>query len=110
MQNNLIKAPLQRHSCPDFHVIQYADDSVLIMPACLSQLHHLKNLLMHFTAYTGLRVNFDKSMMGPINTNHNKMLAMATVLGCSIGSLPLTYLRLHLCLTKPRLEDFFPSL
>ena len=58
MNNNLISKPLPGHSCPDFPVIQYVDGTLLLMPACTVQLEQLKNLLMHFTAYTGLRINF----------------------------------------------------
>lgn len=56
MHADLIEAPLQNHPCSDFPVIQYADDTVLIMPACTSQLQHLKNLLMHFTVFSGLKL------------------------------------------------------
>lgn len=48
MNYNLIKKNLEAHPCPDFPVIQYADDTVLLMPACTRQLEQLKNLLMHF--------------------------------------------------------------
>lgn len=48
MNYNLIRKPLEAHPCPDFPVIQYADDTVLLMPACTRQLEQLKNLLMHF--------------------------------------------------------------
>lgn len=67
-----------------------------------------KNLLMHFTTYIGLRVNYDKSMIVPINTAHEKMLELAQVMGCKVGSLPFTYLGLPLCLSKPKIEHFMP--
>ena len=89
-------------------MIQYADDTVLIMPACSVQLEQLKSLLMHFSAYTGLRINFDKSAMISINTPDQKMQLLANNLGCSIGTFPSTYLGLPLSLLKPKLEDFAP--
>ena len=94
MLNNLIERPLQSHHCPDFPVIQYADDIVLIMPASALQMEQLKNLILHFTVFTGLRVNFDKSAMVPINTENEVMQALAARLECSIGSFPFTYLGL----------------
>lgn len=108
MKNKLISAPLTRSSCSGFPVIQYADDTVIIMPACGTQLLQVKNLLLHYTAYTGLRINYEKSIMIPINTSAQKMEHLATVLGCAIGSIPFTYLGLPLILTKPGLEDFLP--
>lgn len=80
------------------------------MPANESQLENLKNLLLHFSAYTGLGVNFQKSIMVPINTLQHKMEILANNLGCDIGYFPFTYMGLPLTLTKPRLEDFAPIL
>lgn len=108
MHNNLLQKPLEGHPCPDFPVIQYADDTVLLMPACTVQLEQLKNLLLHFSLYTGLRINYEKSAIVPINTCPAKMELLASSLGCSIGAFPFTYLGLPLSLVKPRLEDFVP--
>uniref|UniRef100_A0A8R7TQK5 Reverse transcriptase domain-containing protein n=1 Tax=Triticum urartu TaxID=4572 RepID=A0A8R7TQK5_TRIUA len=108
MVSGLISKPLELHPCPDFPVIQYVDDTVLIMPACSVQLKQLKSLLMHFYAYTGLRINVDKYAMISINTPDQKMQLLANNLGCSIGTLPFTYLGLPLSLLKPKLEDFAP--
>lgn len=61
MQNSLIESPLKHTSCPDFPIIQYADDTVLVLPAGANQLLHIKNLLLRFANYTGLEVNYSKS-------------------------------------------------
>lgn len=108
MANQLISTPLQHRSCNDFPIIQYANDTVLIMHACQAQLNQVKNLLMHFTTFTGLRVNYDKSVVVPINTPSDKMQSLALTIGCKIGSFPFTYLGLPLCLSKPKLDDFMP--
>lgn len=70
MTNDFILAPISL--LQGLPVIQYADDTVLIMHACSAQLRQLKNLLMHFTTYNGLRVNYDKHVMVPINTSQAK--------------------------------------
>ena len=108
MQQQLIHSPLINHLSQQVPVIQYADDTVLIMPACRIQLEQLKNLLMHFTAYTGLRINFEKFAMIPINTLEHKMHLLANILGCSIGSLPFTYLGLPIGTSRPKMVDFMP--
>ena len=44
---------------------------------------------------TGLKVNVLKSEMVPIKDVHN-VHVLAKILGCRIGSLPMTYLRMPL--------------
>ena len=106
MNANIIQAPLPSQANPDFPVIQYADDTVLIMPASSMQMELLKNLILHFTVFTGLRVNFDKSAMVLINTENDVMRALAGRLGCSIGSFPFTYLGLPLSVHRLKKIDF----
>jgi len=57
---------------------------------------------------TGLKVNYNKSMMVPININDERLDLLARIFGCSKGSLPFTYLGLPLGTTKPRIQDFLP--
>lgn len=87
MAQNLIRKPIAAQPNSDFPVIQYADDDVMIIPACEQQLEQLKNILMHFTVYTGLRINYEKSVMVPINTSDNHLEVLASRLGCKIGSI-----------------------
>lgn len=89
-------------------MIQYADDTLLIMEACSRQLWTLKALLHTFGESTGLKVNYSKSIIVPINTSNQKMQHLARTFNCEIGSLPFTYLGLPLILTKPRVIDFSP--
>jgi hypothetical protein len=51
-------------------------------------------------------------MMIPINIEQRKMSILANTLGCSIGTMPFTYLGLPLGTTKPHVrdrEDFIQS-
>lgn len=59
---------------------------------------------------TGLKVNFNKSMIVPINVTQDKLNILAGTLGCSIGSMPFTYLGLPLCIPRPRLQEFMPMI
>jgi hypothetical protein len=52
---------------PDFPVVQYADDTLLILPADIDQVLALKEILHKFSVSTGLKVNYRKSNMVPIN-------------------------------------------
>jgi len=78
------------------------------MEACSRQLWILKALLHTFGESTGLKVNYTKSVMVPINTSPAKLQHLARTFNCDTGSLPFTYLGLPLGLTKPRVIDFSP--
>ena len=93
---------------PDFPVIQYADDTLLILPAELEQVLALKEMLQDFSSSTGLKVNFSKSSMVPINVDEVAVNSLATTFGCQVASLPFTYLGLPLGTTKPRIQDLTP--
>jgi len=105
---NVLRLPIPLQYTKDFPIIQYADDTLLIMEVSSTQLLALKALLQSFGDSTGLRVNYNKSIMVPINTNHDKLQHLARTFNCEIGSLPFTYLGLPLSLTKPRIIDFSP--
>jgi hypothetical protein len=77
------------------------------MKANARQLFFLKALLNTFADLTGLKVNFDKSLMVPINVSEAKIEIMSRTLQCSKGSLPFTYLGLPLSLTRPTVADYW---
>ncbi len=54
------------------------------------------------------QVNFTKSCMIPKNMTGERSLKLASNFGCSLGSLPFTYLGLPLGTTKPKIVDFSP--
>jgi hypothetical protein len=70
------------------------------MKGDVDELNYLKSLLHMFAESTGLKVNFDKSMMVPINIAEDRFDELATTFDCSKGSLPFTYLGLPLSLVK----------
>jgi hypothetical protein len=80
------------------------------MPANASQLFFLKCLLNTFAASTGLKVNFHKSFIVPINVNADKIALLAGTLGCLVQSMSFTYLGLPLGTTKPIVQEFIPAL
>jgi hypothetical protein len=54
----------------------------VILPADHSQLTHLKNVLQTFVSSTGLKVNFDKSFLVPINDDEEEWPSLTEALGC----------------------------
>ena len=73
----------------------FADDTILFCDANEEQILHVRMLLLCFEAVTGLKVNALKSEMVPIGEVPN-VHVLAEILGCRIGSLPMTYLGMPL--------------
>jgi hypothetical protein len=92
----------------DFPIVQYADDTLLILQACPIQLAALKILLEDFSLATGLRVNYAKSCLVSVNISDESLHSLAQSFGCATGSLPFTYLGLPLGITKPTVQDLSP--
>ena len=105
---NLLNLPIPLQYSEDFPILQYADDTLVIMEACPLQISALKNVLRDFSTSAGLNVNYAKSMLVPINVEENRTNLLAQLFGCAVGSLPFTYLGLPLGLTKPKVIDFLP--
>jgi hypothetical protein len=104
---NLLPPFPQRTDAP-FPIIQYADDTILIMKVDEDQLALLKRILHNITLSSGLVVIFHKSCLVPINVSPEKACSLAQAFGCVVGSFPFTYLGLPLCLTKPQVKDYAP--
>ena len=106
--NGLLSLPIPLNHSQDFPILQYADDTLIIMEAKLDQLTTLKNILRLFSLSTGLKVNLSKSMLVPINMEPESSLSLDQSFGCTLGSLPFAYLGLPLSLRKPKVADFWP--
>jgi hypothetical protein len=91
--------------CP---VLQYADDTLIIIRAIPEHVVNLKKVLDDFSTATGLTINFHKSTFVPIVTNQAMALSMATTFGCVVFSFPQTYLGLPLSIYKLRPSNFAP--
>jgi hypothetical protein len=92
----------------DFPIIQYADDTLLIMPADKVQILALKDVLNKVSMSTGLKINFWKSHMVPINVPADLIDDLAADFGCQIGKMPFTYLGLPLGITRPTITELSP--
>jgi len=104
----LLHLPIPVETETDFPIVQYADDTLIIMEGDPRQLFFLKTILHNFSESTGLRVNYSKSMILPINISEQRLDLLARTFGCTKGTLPFTYLGLPLGTTKPKVIDFLP--
>jgi hypothetical protein len=78
------------------------------MQGCDSQLAILKDILNKISVSSGLIVNFHKLCLVPINISSERANSLAQSFGCTVGSLPFTYLGLPMGLTKPQVKDYAP--
>ena len=104
----LFDLPLPRDRAGDFPVVQYADDTILVMQACPVQAARMKAILEDYATSIGLKINFQKSTLIPINIDHRRACELAGVFGCSVGSMPFTYLGLPMGTTRPSVLDLMP--
>lgn len=107
MEAGLLRLPILQ-LMSDFPIVQYADDTLLLLQADARQLFFLKALLHSFYTSIGLQVNYRKSHMYPINVTQDKLNLLANTFRCDIGTMPFTYLGLPMGTTKPRMEDLSP--
>jgi hypothetical protein len=84
-----LNPPFPQRSENPFPIIQYADDTIIIMQGCDSQLAILKDILNKISVSSGLIVNFHKSCLVPINISSERANSLAQSFGCTVGSSPL---------------------
>lgn len=68
----------------DYPVIQYADDTIVILPAEVSQAEHMKKILKDYATSVGLRINFQRSTLVTMNTPDDLTKQLADTFGCAV--------------------------
>ena len=106
----ILKHPITDSFGGDYLIVQYVDNTLLILPANGRVLFNLKCLLRSFSDSTGLHVNSQKSFLVPINVLESRTIHLADTFSCVVGSMSFTYLGLPLGTTKPTLQEFSPML
>ena len=105
---NLIRGLCPQH-CPGGVVsLQYADDTILFVENNVEVAKKLKTILTCFEQVSGMRINYSKSELVPINLCEDDVNALKSIFGCSIGTFPIKYLGIPLHHDKLRREDIQP--
>jgi hypothetical protein len=73
----------------------FADDTLILYGAQEEHVRNLRCTFLCFEAVSRLRINLGKSKLVPIGEVEN-VKSLAHILGCRIGSLPMTYLDMPL--------------
>jgi hypothetical protein len=105
---SLLDLPLNTGYTSDFPIIQYANDTLLVMEAYPIQLITLKSILNTFAKSTSLKVNYAKSSLYPINISQERLPHLAATFHYKPGSPPFTYLGLPLRINRPSIQDCLP--
>jgi len=105
-KDSSVKHPLDpRQPCP---ILQYADDTLLLLRGDLAEVQQLKLLLDQFALATGLHINFHKSTAVPMHMDDEYASQCVAALGCRCEGFPQVYLGLPLSCEKLRLSAFDP--
>jgi hypothetical protein len=73
-------------------ILQYADDTVLLMDHDLDKAMNLKLTLSVFEQLSGLKINFHKSELFCFGEAKDDANQYAELFGCGLGSFPISYL------------------
>jgi hypothetical protein len=85
IEGNLLHPLVNDTPCP---VIQYADDTLLLIQGCPNQARLLKEILDAFSASTCLAINYVKSTSVPLNLDSEEQTLISNILGCPIATFP----------------------
>ena len=91
-----------------FHLF-FTDDTILFCDSIAKRILHIRMLLLCFQAMTSLRVTVSKSKLVPIWEAASEH-ALADILGCKVGSLPIPYLGMPLGASYKSISIWNPKL
>lgn len=88
--------------------LQYADDTLIFIDDKLETAQNLKWFMSCFEQLSGLRINFHKCDLIPLNVPDCISGPVSQALGCRLGELPMKYLGVPLHHSKLRRGDLQP--
>jgi hypothetical protein len=90
--------------------LQFADDTLLLGTKSWANVRALRAVLLLFDRMSGLKVNFNKSMLVGVNISDSWLRAAASALRCRVGGIPFLYLGLPIGGDPRRLGFWEPVL
>lgn len=88
--------------------LQFTDDTLLLGVKSWANVRILRATLLIFEAMSGLKVNFNKSLLVGINISDSWLCEVASVLSCKVGKVPFLYLGLPIRGNPRRLSFWDP--
>ena len=74
--------------------LQFADDTLIIGEKSWLNIRSMRVVLLLFEEVSGLKVNFQKSMLTGVNISNSWLAVAASVMNCRRRTLPFVYLGL----------------
>ncbi len=90
------------------HTLQFADDLLIFFDGSCRSARIIKLILDSFSDCSGLKINFGKSSIIPINLPTIDADALANLFGCPLHRFPFKYLGLPLSPRALSRQDFLP--
>ncbi len=90
------------------HTLQFADDLLIFFDGTTRSAEVIKVVLDAFSSASGLKINYAKSSIIPINLASSQASELASFLGCSSFGFPFTYLGLPLSPKALSKSDYLP--
>jgi hypothetical protein len=78
-------------------ILQYADDTIILIQDDMEQIIHMKLILYMFEAMSGLKINFQKSEIMMVLHDDEKKMLYSNIFGCQLGDWPIKYLGVPVC-------------
>lgn len=106
-EDNLLIEGLGENDNNKVVILQYADDTIFLLPDNETYAKNLKYILCLFEQLSGLKINFNKSEVFCIGEAADKAEVFSQIFTCSVGVLPMKYLGIPIDqkrITKKRLE------
>jgi hypothetical protein len=88
--------------------LQYTDDTLLFLDHSYRVACHLKWLLVCFERLSGMKINYHKSDLTPINLDEEESQNYSRIFCCKLENSPFKYLGVPLHYNKLRREDIQP--
>lgn len=91
-QDNMLRGVISHLIPGGVSILQYADDTVLMLEYDEIYFLNLKFLLYCFEWMSGLRINYHKSEVIVLGGSAEEAIRVANIFNCKLASLPMTYL------------------
>jgi hypothetical protein len=88
--------------------LHYADDTTLFSDIDPTHLQNLRCTLAIFEQISGMRINFHKSELIPLNLEEHQIHQISHMFRCPVGAFPIKYLGVPLHYEKLKKEDIQP--
>jgi hypothetical protein len=76
--------------------LHFSDNTLLFLEATYHKIHVLRWLLIGFENLSGLKINYNKCEMIPLNITEEMGTHLTSLFECKVGHLPITYLGIPL--------------